>query len=251
MIPSIAPQRTKCISVRRGLLGRSLLVGFGGAVAAVGVLVALLVSGGSEDTPILEHPEDIRTGSGIAAETLLAHGSPVLGDADAPIILVEFGDYQCHFCNVFFHSTEGRILEGYVDTGQVKMIFKDYNIIGPDSVNASHGAHCAGDQGLFWEYHGTLYSNWTGENNGWASLENLDRFAMDVGVDTDRWSECMADRPHSGTILASNDDAKTLELGGTPAFFVIGPDGSVTRIFGAQPYHTFERAFEDALDADL
>ncbi len=80
---------------------RSRLVGLGGAVAA-GVLAALLAFGGSEDTSISD-PGEIGTGSTIAAETLLAHGSPVLGDADAPIILVEFGDYQCHFCNVFLY----------------------------------------------------------------------------------------------------------------------------------------------------
>lgn len=222
----------------------SLLLGLG-AVAAAGVIIALLVSGGSEDAQVARDgdPET----SQVAAKTLLGHGSPILGDPNAPVTLVEFGDYQCHFCNVFFHSTEGMILEEYVKTGKVRMIFKDYNIIGPDSINASHGAHCAGDQELFWEYHDALYSNWTGENNGWASLENLELFARDVGLDMGVWLECMDARPHSGTILASNNDAKTLNLGGTPAFFVVAPDGTVTNIFGAQPYQTFERTFETAL----
>ena len=67
------------------------------------------------------------------------------------------------------------------------MIFKDYNIIGPDSVTASHGAHCANDQKLFWEYHDILYSNWTGENNGWASSENLAKFAQEIKLDMNEW----------------------------------------------------------------
>ncbi len=183
----------------------------------------------------------------ITMNTFLANGSPVLGDSNAPITLIEFGDYQCHFCNVFFHSTEGDILKNYVDTGKVKMIFKDYNIIGPDSINASHGTHCANDQGLFWEYHDILYSNWTGENNGWASSENLMKFAQKVGLDIDIWSECMSNGKHSQIILGSNEDAKSLELTGTPAFFVIGPDGETTPIFGAQPYETFEKVFEKEL----
>ncbi|NND86207.1 MAG: thioredoxin domain-containing protein, partial [Nitrosopumilus sp.] len=180
----------------------------------------------------------------ITMETFLLNGSPILGDPNAKVTLVEFGDYQCHFCNVFFHTTEDSILKNYVDTGKVKMIFKDYNIIGPDSVNASHGTHCANDQGKFWEYHDILYSNWTGENNGWASPENLLIFAEDVGLDIDEWSQCMIDGVHSKTILVSNNDAKKLELTGTPAFFVIGPDGKTTRIFGAQPYDVFENIFE-------
>ncbi|MCV0430042.1 thioredoxin domain-containing protein [Nitrosopumilus sp.] len=183
----------------------------------------------------------------ITMNTFLANGSPILGNPTAPVTLIEFGDYQCHFCNVFFHSTEDSILKNYVETGKVKMIFKDYNIIGPDSVNASHGAHCAKDQGLFWEYHDILYTNWTGENNGWASSENLGRFAQEIGLDMDIWTECMLEGMHSQTILGSNEDAKSLELTGTPAFFVIGPDGKTTRLFGAQPYETFEKVFEDEL----
>jgi len=183
----------------------------------------------------------------ITMNTFLTNGSPVLGNPNAPITLVEFGDYQCHFCNVFFHSTEEGILKKYIETGKVKMIFKDYNIIGPDSVNASHGAHCANDQGLFWEYHDILYSNWTGENNGWASSENLATFAQEIGLDMDIWSECMVKGIHSKTIVGSNEDARTLELTGTPAFFVIGPDGETTRLFGAQPLETFERVFQDEL----
>jgi protein-disulfide isomerase len=124
------------------------------------------------------------------------------------------------------------------------MIFKDYNIIGPDSITASHGAQCADDQGLFWEYHDILYSNWTGENNGWASSENLLKFAKEINLDIDEWSECMINTPHSQTILASNNDAKDLGITGTPAFFVIGPDGKVTKLFGAQPYEVFQKTFE-------
>ena len=183
----------------------------------------------------------------VTTATFLDNGSPILGDANAVVTLVEFGDYQCHFCNVFFHSTEHKILENYVETGKVKMIFKDYNIIGPDSVNASHGAHCADDQGLFWEYHDILYSNWTGENNGWASSENLKKFAKEIGLEMDSWEECMENATHSQTILLSNQDARSLELTGTPAFFVIGPDGKTTRIFGAQPYEVFENIFENEL----
>jgi len=115
---------------------------------------------------------------------------------------------------------------------------------GPDSVTASHGAHCANDQELFWEYHDILYSNWTGENNGWASSENLAKFAQEIGLNMDEWSECMANKPHSQVILESNRDARTLEITGTPAFFVIGPDGNTTPIFGAQPFAVFENIFE-------
>ncbi len=226
-------------------------LGIGAAVASIVLVVAFLGFDNFsnqkelviEPTPTVQHAGPAK----ITPSTFVDNGSPVLGNPNAPITLVEFGDYQCHFCNVFFHDTEDDILKNYVETGKVKMIFKDYNIIGPDSVSASHGSHCAKDQGMFWEYHDILYSNWTGENNGWASTENLEKFAQEIGLDMETWTECMSNGVHSQTILASNEDARSLELTGTPAFFVIGPDGGTTKLFGAQPYQTFENVFESEL----
>ncbi len=184
----------------------------------------------------------------ITMDTFLSNGSPILGDPNAPITLVEFGDYQCHYCNVFFQSIEKDIVKNYVDTGKVKIIFKDYNIIGEDSVIASQGAHCANDQGLFWEYHDILYSNWTGENNGWASSENLAIFAQQIDLNMNKWSECMKKGSHSQIILKSNDDARTLELTGTPAFFIINSEGKVSKLFGAQPFEVFKKIFDSQLE---
>ncbi len=236
--------------------GPSLAIG--AAVASIVIIVAFLgfdgISNESElvlePTPIIRESTQTIQEFGppkVSMATFLENGSPILGDPNAPVTLVEFGDYQCKFCNVFFHSTEDDILKNYVETGKVRMIFKDYNIIGPDSISASHGAHCANDQGLFWEYHDILYSNWAGENNGWASSKNLAKFAQEIGLDMDEWSECMVNGIHSQIILASNEDARTLELTGTPAFFVIGPDGKTTPIFGAQPFVVFENIFETEL----
>jgi protein-disulfide isomerase len=128
------------------------------------------------------------------------------------------------------------------------MIFKDYNIIGPDSINASHGAHCANEQELFWEYHDILYSNWTGENNGWASSSNLRIFADEINVNVDKWTECMNEKTHSKRIIDSNNDAKSLQLTGTPAFFIINSNGEVSKLFGAQPFEIFEKVFDKELE---
>ena len=184
----------------------------------------------------------------ITMKTFVENGSPVLGNPNASITLVEFGDYQCHYCHVFFESIEGKIMKNYIETGKVKMIFKDYNIIGKDSVKASQGAHCANDQGLFWEYHDILYSNWTGENNGWASGANLANYAQEIDLEMNQWTDCMSQQKHSKTILDSNEDAKKLQLTGTPAFFVISSDGQVSKLFGAQPFEVFERVFNEILE---
>ena len=77
---------------------------------------------------------------------LIDNTSPILGSDNAPITMIEFGDYQCFYCNQFYHTTEPDIVKNYIDTGKVRMVFKDFVIIGQDSVNAAHAAHCAQEQ---------------------------------------------------------------------------------------------------------
>lgn len=238
-------------------------LGLGAAVAAASIIASFAafnaVSDGGGDGLVFEQPPGPRqpppAGGGPAVPTqavptsaLLANGSPPLGDPGAPVTLVEFGDYQCHFCGVFFRETEPTIVENYVRTGKVKMIFKDYTIIGPDSIGAAHAAHCAREQGMFWEYHDALYAAWTGENNGWAAPENLLVLARQTGLDIPSFDGCMGEARHSAAIEKSNADAAALRLGGTPAFFVIGSDGDVTALTGAQPYEVFARIFDSKLE---
>ncbi len=194
-----------------------------------------------EDSPI--QPKQI------TFDTLLQNGSPVLGDKNASITLVEFGDYQCHFCNVYYHNTEHKIFENYVMTGKVNVIFKDYTIIGEDSVRAAHAAHCAGEQGKFWEYHDILYENWSGENSGWAGQNNIVNFAQQIGLNMDEFNQCSDDRRYEQKIATSNTDAQTLGITGTPAFYVISStQQEVQTIKGAQPYEVFERIFDSMLE---
>ena len=232
------------------LHGPSLAIGAG--IASAVIVIAFLGFNQIANEPeLVMEPTPTIQQSGppkITINTFLDNGSPVLGNPDAPITLVEFGDYQCHFCNVFFHSTEEDILKNYVETGKVKMIFKDYTIIGTDSVTAAHGAHCAGDQGMFWEYHDVLYNNWTGENNGWASSDNLLQFAQEIELDIDEWSNCMLDSKYSQIIIDSSNDARNLGITGTPAFFVIGPDNKITKINGAKPYENFKEILDFELN---
>ncbi len=226
-------------------------LGIGAGIAAVAIFVTFLAFDNITDEKelVLEQAENIQlTPQKIGLEVFTENGSPYLGDSNAPITLVEFGDYQCFFCNKYFHETEHNILLNYVETGKVKIIFKDFTIIGPDSITAANAAHCADEQGKFWEYHDILYNNWTGENNGWASYDNQLSFAQDVGLNIDEFSECVKNEKYTAIITDSTSDARTLGLTGTPAFFVIGTDDQITKIPGAQPYEVFERVFDSELE---
>jgi protein-disulfide isomerase len=175
------------------------------------------------------------------------NSSPILGSNNATITMIEFGDYQCFYCNKFYHDTEPDILKNYINTGKVRMVFKDFTIIGQDSINAAHAAHCAQEKGKFWEFHDALYNNWSGENTGWASSQNLLKFAKQIGLDENEFSQCMAQSKYISVVQGSVSNAKDLGLTGTPDFFIIAPDNSITKIVGAQPYDIFDNLFKSKL----
>ena len=191
---------------------------------------------------IIQNPKN-----SISFSTLLDNGSPFLGSVDAPLTLIEFGDYQCSFCKRHSDQANHLIIKNYVETGKVKIMFKDLIVVGEDSVSAAHAAHCAKDQEMFWAYHFTLYNNWNGEGTGWITNNNLNIFAEDLELDMNEFSECMLDNRWNDLILASQKDGQSLGVGGTPAFFLIGPTDHVSKIDGAQPYSVFVEVFEAEL----
>jgi len=225
-----------------------------GAIISV-ICVAVIffgIEGISEPSePLIEKQlvEESKKPVEITSKTFFDNGSPLLGNQNAPITLIEFGDYQCHFCNVYYQNTEHKIFNDYVMTGKVNVIFKDFTIIGPDSTTAALGAHCAGEQGKFWEYHNTLYENWDGENNGWAGQENIFRFGEQIGLNMNEFIECNIDKRYEQKISKSSNDARTLGITGTPAFYIISMNNQqVQFISGAQPYEVFEKTINAMLE---
>ena len=177
--------------------------------------------------------------------TLVKNGSPILGNIDAPLTLVEFGDYQCSYCKRHFDQTHDLIMKNYVATSKVKILFKDMIVTpGEDSVNAAHAAHCAKDQGMFWKYHYMLYNNWEGESTGWVTDDNLNKFAKNIDLDMNKFSKCMSENKWMELINSSENDARIMGITGTPSFFLIGTENEIVKIHGAQPYDVFKETFD-------
>lgn len=226
-----------------------------GVGAVIGIALIILILGQVEKTatPTQDASFTVTPAKGNMTQAsinfLVDNVSSILGSKDAPITMIEFGDYQCFYCNKFYHTIEPDIVKNYINTGKVRMVFKDFVIIGQDSVNAAHAAHCAQEQGKFWEYHDALYDNWAGENTGWASTNNLMNFAKKVGLDGNQFSSCMSQSKYLPTIQGSMSDAKGLGLTGTPDFFIIAPDHSITKVVGAQPYEVFDNLFKSKLNS--
>ena len=224
-----------------------------GAVIAVaciffGIMMANMVD--TESTQILDEITINEIGS-IKKPTFSSftdNSSPILGDSNAPLTLIEFGDYQCTFCNKFFHETIESILTNYVETGKVKILFKDFIVVGQDSMHAANAAHCANDQQMFWQYHSILYNNWAGEGTGWVSSEQLNKFANTLELDMDEFSNCMYELKWKKLVNASHDDAVALGVTATPTFFVIDENRNVLKITGAQHYDVFKEVFDSALE---
>ena len=250
--PLTDPIRKKNLKETRHLHTPSIALGAGIAISCLvlGIFLGNFIDGENSrllvETPTITNIEKQQNIQGLT--TLVENGSPILGNIDAPLTLVEFGDYQCSFCKRHFEQTHDLIMKNYVATSKVKILFKDMIITsGEGSIKAAHAAHCAKDQGMFWKYHYMLYNNWDGENTGWVTDDSLNKFAKNIDLDMNEFSKCMSDNKWMNLINASVEDANTMGVTGTPSFFLIGPENEISKIHGAQPYEAFKRTIDSML----
>ncbi|MDE1843082.1 MAG: DsbA family protein [Thaumarchaeota archaeon] len=179
----------------------------------------------------------------LTPQMLVQNGSPMLGDPNAKITIVEFGDYQCTYCHLFHQNTKDALFQQYVDTGKINFVFRDYPLNGPDSVFAADAAYCAGDQGKYWQYHDELYKNWGGEKTGWVNQKSLDTFATTVGLDLSTFDKCLSDKKYEQKVLDNEKFGNTIGIDGTPSFVVFSSK-DITKIVGAQPLSVFQQVID-------
>jgi protein-disulfide isomerase len=170
-----------------------------------------------------------------------------LGSNAAKITLVEFGDYQCQFCAQFHKQTRNEIIDKFVNTGQVKFVFKDFvlNDQPPDKAStlAARAAYCAADQGKFWEYHDEVYNNSRGENTGWVTRANLELFARNVHIpDQVEFSKCLDSQKYSDAVKKNDEIARSIGLQSNPTFILVTDGKQPLGIVGAQSFDVFQQA---------
>ena len=168
-------------------------------------------------------------------------GFATLGDADAPVTIVEYSDFACPFCKRFNDQTKPQILDQYVEEGIVQFVRKDFIAVGGD--RAAEAAHCAGDQGAYWEYTEHLYANQEADRGAWGQASVHQEYAEELGLDVNALASCFEDRTHQDKVTASTQEAGQNGGQGTPYFVING-----IPVSGAQPFNVFEQAIEMALE---
>jgi protein-disulfide isomerase len=188
---------------------------------------------------------------GIVTESsdIILGGSPILGDSGAPLTIVEWGDYQCTYCYRFHQNTRDSVFSNFVETGKTRFAFRDFTLNGPASVMAAEASYCAGDQEKYWPYHDELYNNWEGENTGWVTMNNLNKFATNIDLDIDAFNKCMQSNKYKQKVLDNYGYGQSIGINATPTFLIIDNEGNARLIRGAQPYSVFEQVLIESLRA--
>jgi protein-disulfide isomerase len=177
------------------------------------------------------------------------HGAPFKGDRNAALTLVEFSDYECPFCASYFRDTLGQIERDYIKTGKLKYVFRDFPLeFHRKAFKAAEAAHCAGEQGRYWEMHDRLFGHQSA-----LARDQLSGHAKALGLDLPPFEQCLDSERHAALIRQSLDEGQQAGVQGTPTFFIghVDADGRSLKtplaIVGAQPYATFKQALDRLL----
>ncbi|MBK8022774.1 MAG: DsbA family protein [Chloroflexi bacterium] len=221
------------VGLALGYFGYERVAGNAGATASadtealiqqvVATTVASLPQGGGSADPTL------------ARADIDAAGNPTRGAEDAVITLIEFGDFRCGYCKRFHDETITPLMDQF--DGKIRLVYRDYPVLGPDSLSAALAAECADDQGKFWEFHDGLYVAQDQLNrDGFLSL------ATQLELDIPSFTTCYDEQTHRTEIINDYVTGQNLGVTGTPTFFI---NGKI--LIGAQPLDTFVLAVESEL----
>lgn len=179
----------------------------------------------------------------------------VLGESSAPVTIVIFSDYECPYCGAAEGTHAGlveqftqrdptwvapmpAIIEKYVETGKVKIVFRDFPLAFHASAQkAAEATECAEEEGKFWEMHDKLF-----ENQEAIAVENLKQYAKELGLNSEDFDNCLDSGKYADEVAKDLADGQALGVSGTPAFFING-----VSISGAAGFSTFEPIIEAEL----
>ncbi|MFJ9849987.1 DsbA family protein [Streptomyces sp. NPDC101150] len=235
-------------------------------LAAIGAIVALVVAVIAVAVAVGKAVEGGRDGGGAGAPRAAASGPPqedpaqqkmfddlarqtsrredgdplAVGKKDAPVVLVEYADYQCSFCGRFTRETQPELIKKYVDAGTLRIEFRNFTIYGADSERAARASWAAGQQGRFWQLHDELYAT-TRKGDALAEDKLVDMARASGVPDLGKFRTDMKSAAAERALKRDQDEGYGLGVQSTPSFLINGRPVS-----GAQPTEVFAQAVRDA-----
>src|SRR5829696_1524679 len=190
-------------------------------------LVAELRKGGPSVRVMIDAPRH---------EVALAATDPALGSASAPVTIVEFSDFQCPFC-LRVEPTLKQVRQTYGD--KVRIVWKDFPLtqIHPQAFKSGEAAHCAGEQGKYWEYHDRLFANQQA-----LQATDLKRYATDLSLEPTKFNECLDSSKYGERVRDGVAQGTGLGVNSTPTIYING-----RMLSGAQPFEMFVSVIDEEL----
>lgn len=176
-------------------------------------------------------------------ERRVAGEMTAIGELDAPVVMVEYGDFRCPFCGLFARDSMPVILEKYVEAGLVRFEWRDAPFFGEESYVAAVAARAAGRQGKYWEYHSELYARAPERGRLEITPAVLQSVAEAVGItDIAQFAADLNDEAVAAGVQRDFQEAVSLGINSVPIFLVNG-----VPLIGAQPLEIFEQVIEEQL----
>jgi len=223
-----------------------------GAIVTAGVIIALaiLYSGGALGSKEAAIQGGVvgATDNGTAREDIdIEDDDPAIGSPDAPVVLVEFSDFQCPFCRRLWSDSLPQITEKYTKTGKVRFIYRDFPLSGihPGAMPAAMSGECAEDQGKFWEMHDKIFQEQSrlGQGTVEFSVDDLKRWAREIGLEGPAFDSCLDGGKYKAEVEKDYSDGAALGVTGTPHIFVNGKP----LIRGALPFEQIDQIIQQEL----
>ncbi len=224
------PQRGRGTPTKKSGVPMTAFYGILLLITVVGVIVLLSNTQTLRDSALQDAANRQRkVVSSIPLESL-----PTRGNANAPVTVVEYADFQCPACGVFYSTMEPAILKDYVDTGKVKFLFHDFPLTQhANAVPAAEAARCAGDQNAFWPMHDQLYATQAQWENSKEPNAFFAGLADQLKLDRNTFAECVNSGKYTATVKASYDASLKAGVNQTPTFTIDGQPLNANQLRGA------------------
>lgn len=202
---------------------------------SLGILVGYFIWGYSPTPEVLEiaQAEENPSGETIRVDVPI-EGFPSEGPDDAPIVIVEFSDFDCPFCTKWHNETYLPLREEYPD--QIKLVYRNFPLtsLHPNAYLAAEAAMCAGNQDRYWDYHEALFESKYG-----SSEDAFKQYAVELSLDTAAFNECLDTREYKDFVREDMNYAMSIGVQSTPTFYINGQ-----LVVGAQPIEVFRQIIE-------